>query len=428
MRKNILTIGLVLVLVLSISLIASAEKIQLRVSWWGNQGRHNKTLKVIEMFEEKYPNIDVQPEYTGWGGYWDKINAQIAGNNLPDVIQHVRKYVKSYVENDQLLDMTPYKESGLLNFDNVPEAAVSMGTVDGKLIGVPLGVNAPAVIYDADVLKKVGIDVPIDPDWTWQEFMDIARKVHDELGIVAADNLVRETGVSLIVWLRQHGEYLYNEEGTAIGYEDDQLFADFMKMDLELMDEGVLPGAGRRQEIFQAMENTLLANDEAAFDTNHWSNQLVALNSAAAGENNFKMTVLPETEGQSQKGMYVKPSMLFTVAKNTEHPEAAIKFINFFTHSIEANKVLNANRGIPISTKVKEALKENMDKSNKQVFDYLDLATKHSGVALPPQPAAHPEVVDLYKEIVNKVLFKQVTPLEGAKEFRERANKILADQ
>lgn len=47
--------------------------------WWGSQARHDATLKVIDLFEKKNPNIKINGEYMGSDGYFDKLNTQVAG-------------------------------------------------------------------------------------------------------------------------------------------------------------------------------------------------------------------------------------------------------------------------------------------------------------------------------------------------------------
>lgn len=50
----------------------------LRVTWWGSQTRHDLTMAAIEKFEEKYPYITVEAEFTSWDGYWSKLATQVA--------------------------------------------------------------------------------------------------------------------------------------------------------------------------------------------------------------------------------------------------------------------------------------------------------------------------------------------------------------
>ena len=62
-------------------------KAEMRMIWWGSQTRHDYTQAAIKVFEEKYPNITITPEYLAWDGYWEKCAAMGASKNLPDLMQ-----------------------------------------------------------------------------------------------------------------------------------------------------------------------------------------------------------------------------------------------------------------------------------------------------------------------------------------------------
>lgn len=70
MKKSILVILMIFILTASFSSAVLAEKITLRMAWWGSQNRHIRTLQVIKMYEKLHPEIDIEPQYTGWTGYW----------------------------------------------------------------------------------------------------------------------------------------------------------------------------------------------------------------------------------------------------------------------------------------------------------------------------------------------------------------------
>ena len=94
MRKTLLVFGLVLIICFtSLSAVWAEEQITLRVSWWGSQDRHNRTLAAIELFEERYPHVTVEAEFVGWNDYWERIATQAAGRNLPDVFQQDMQYI-----------------------------------------------------------------------------------------------------------------------------------------------------------------------------------------------------------------------------------------------------------------------------------------------------------------------------------------------
>lgn len=70
------------------------------------------------------------------------------------------------------VDLTPHVEDIRAQF--VP-AAVESQTVDGKLVGLPMFLGAPALYYRQDLLDKYGEAVPT----TWQEMTTTAKKIMD---------------------------------------------------------------------------------------------------------------------------------------------------------------------------------------------------------------------------------------------------------
>ena len=426
MKKSIFVVMFVFALVISLSLSGYAEKTSLRVMWWGSQTRHERTQQVIKLFEEKYPDIDVKPEFTSWSGYWDKIDVQIAGGNMADIVQHVRKYVTEYVKNDVLLDLSPYVESGELNVKDVPRILLETERIKGVLSGIPLGVNAPGFIYDPELLARAGIG-EMDPNWTWEDYLRISKLIKEKLGIFASDTLgAMETGVGFMIFLRQHGLELYNEDGTGLGYDNDNLYVEFVGMDMKGIEDGLFLPPSIRQEIAGKVEASGICTQKAAFNSNHWSNQLAALSNSAGKQ--LQITTYPKGKDQVQDGLYIKPSQMFAVNKKTDKVDAVLKFLNFWFNDVEAAKILGTERGIPVSTAVKEALKPILSGNDKIVFEYLDLVAEHSSPLGPAQPAPHKEIVALCEEVLYKALFKVETLEEAAAEFRARATKLLESQ
>ncbi len=66
-----------------------------------------------------------------------------------------------------------------------------------------------------------------------------------------------------------------------------------------------------------------------------------------------------------------------------QHPKEAAKFIEFFTNDIEANKILDGERGVPIDTKVLATLKAGSDGIVGQSFDLITRGTAYA-TKLPP--------------------------------------------
>ena len=61
--KNVL-ISATLSATLGLSAFSSlAQDVDLRMSWWGGNGRHQVTLKALEEFHKQNPDINVKAEY-----------------------------------------------------------------------------------------------------------------------------------------------------------------------------------------------------------------------------------------------------------------------------------------------------------------------------------------------------------------------------
>ncbi|MCB0133456.1 MAG: extracellular solute-binding protein, partial [Caldilineaceae bacterium] len=215
---------------------AGDEQIELRVAWWGSQNRHDRTIKAIELFEEAYPNIDVIYEFSGWDDHWTKMATQAAGGNLPDVMQQDYARLEEWVDRGLMMPLDDYVDDGTLNFADVSEGELAGGRVDGVLYAVNLGTNSQAVLIDLDAFAEAGIDVPAQ-DWSWEDLEQISTELHDTLDIWGMGPSLNGEQFWKSLYLG-HGEWSYNNEGTALGYEDDQIFIDYLHMLLRMQDAG----------------------------------------------------------------------------------------------------------------------------------------------------------------------------------------------
>ena len=78
-------------------------------------------------------------------------------------------------------------------------------------------------------------------------------------------------------------------------------------------------------------------------------------------------------------------------------------------------------RGVPISSTIREALKPDLDLTSQAIFDLLDYSKEHSSPIDNPDPEGAGEVVTLLQELEEQVLYEEITPAEAAKQFRTEA-------
>ncbi|WP_058306511.1 ABC transporter substrate-binding protein [Gracilibacillus massiliensis] len=402
---------------------SDGEQIELRILWWGSQDRHDRTLEVIDMYMEENPNVTISPEFSGWDGYWEKMATQAAGGNMPDIVQMDYAYLNEYVGRELLVDLNSLVDDGTLDLSDVDDVYIDGGKVDGSLYAVNLGANVHGVAYDPALFEEAGVEVP-ETEYTYEEL--------NEMGVELSNNLDGAYGIqpfagvnNLRHYLRQNGVSLFNEDGTALGYDDDQLLVDFLQLTVDMQESGAAAPADVFMDAGSNIEQQPIVNGDTAMFLDIYSNQIVALESAAGRP--LELALSPMLEG-GEDGHFLKPSQFFSVTSHSEQQAEAAKFISYFTNNIEANEVLNAERGVPIATAVREHLRGLQDPVGVKMFDFVELAQDYSKPIDPPEPEGATEILSMYEnEVEHPMYYQQISPEEAAANFREKASEILAN-
>ncbi|KGE16736.1 sugar ABC transporter substrate-binding protein [Paenibacillus wynnii] len=395
---------------------APAEPVTLRIAWWGGDTRHSYTQQVIDMYEAANPNVTIEPEYASFDDYWKKLAPQAAANRLPDIVQMDISYINQYGSNGQLEDMTPYLNKQI-QVGDVNENVLATGKIGDKQFGVPLGVNVLGFQYDPALLKKAGVD-SIPENWTWDQYKEIAMKAK-AAGLFMDGSMAAD--VFFNYYLRTKGLALYNNEGTALGYEDDALFSDFFGMLSGLIADGAVPTQDKLSQNKGVIEESEIVKGTGV-GVWQWSNQYVALQIAV----NRPMELAQMPGPDMQKGLYMEPSMYWSITSNSKAKEEAAKFVDFWTNNAEANKLIKGERGVPISSKIKESVSTVLTDSGKQVFKFVaDMEPVTSPMS---PPVGSPEVVALLTDLAEQMNFGQIKPDTAAAQFRKEANSILANR
>jgi multiple sugar transport system substrate-binding protein len=406
--------------------LGKQDKTEIHMTWWGSQARHDRTIAVIELFEQQNPNIDIVYEFSGWGDYWTLMTTKATGGELPDVMQHDYAFMYDWQSNDLLMPMDPYFEDGTIDISSISEDILATGKIDGQQYGFPLATNSQAILIDVDAFEAAGIELP-PTDWTWAQFEETATALHDALGIWGFGGTLSDEALwkSLLIG---NGEWAFNEDGTAFGYDDDQPVVDYFNMILRLIDAEVLPSAAQWAE-FAALgpEGNPLVTGQAAMGY-WWSNQVVAISNAAGPDRHFRLWPLPRPEG-GQPENYVKPSMFFAIPATADHPLEAAQFINFFINSPEANDILGPERGVPVSTVIRDYLAPSLDAINAETFSFLELVETDASPVPPPDPTGWADIRDnVYTPLfVDPVLYGEISPEEGVQILRDEAEIILSE-
>lgn len=391
------------------------EKV-LRVAWWTNEVRTKITNDIFDLYKTENPDLVIEPEFSGWGGYWDKLSIQAAAGNLADVIQmDLGGYLGLYAEKGQIVDLKPYIESGLLNLSDIDQGPVDNATIDGKLYGVPLGSSPQAAIINAEILKEVGLEIP-KAGYTWEDY--------EKMGEVLAENgyyldsfQINNLSYEFEYYVRSYGQEYFTADGK-LGFDRSTL-VNYLAMKKRLTEKKIIPEPGILRQ-HQELENSLLVIGKAAMFSDMWASQLGAIESAAGKD----LVLIPRPNGD-RSGMYNKPAMYFSLTRDAKSPEEAVKFINYWVNDPEPNKIGTTNRGVPCNSKVREAIAPILDQQSIEIIDYIADVKDIFGPLPPAKPIQEPEISETFIGLVEQVCLNLISPEEAADSFIQKAESLL---
>lgn len=402
---------------------ASGEQITLRMAWWGSQTRHDATNKVIEMYEEQNPNVHIEAEFYDFDSYFTKLDTLVAADDVWDIFQMGGNFPK-YINSIEPMDS--YIEAGTIDVSDTTENFLATTRDnDGTQVGISIGTNTYGIAYDPAMFAEAGLAEPSD-NWTWDEWKADCLAITEKLGIYGSskmDNFI--AGVTQRASQAEKDGNFFKKNNDGLEFTDTATFASYMQMIKDLTDAGSYPDAGAIKEI-KDIEGDYLVTEDAAMT---WvsSNQIASIVNAAGRE--IKIAPVPRITKDGSYGMGVQSSQQLCMAKSSKNKEEAAKFINYFVNDIEANKVLNGERGVPIMSKVRDVVMEQADDSSKMIYDFVDKIgnfPKEDCNVISPDPKT--EIEDQYKLLIEKVQYGDVTPEDAARQLVEFAESKFTRQ
>ncbi len=412
---------------------ASAGRTELSFSWWGNDVRDAVTLDALALFTENYPNVTFDSSCGNWNDYWVLMHAKAEQDDLPDLMQQDYSCLEQWAAAGDLLDLTPYVESGALDLSHIPQNLIDVGKVGEGLYGVCAGVNSPALIYNKSLTDELGIQLPMDLDW--DEFVSVSRQIYEAKGGYGVVYGQGRSENPLTCFARSLGHNaLFEEEGSSLTAGEAALY-------YQTILDGVSEGWMFNAEQLASVNVDDVAQSPLVFgnapELRSWcflafSNQLAAFQKAAQADG-IELGIAAWPSNDLTSSNYIKPSHFFSVTSDSENPDLAVAVLNYLINDIQANIRLQAERGIPASMEVAAAIEEEIIKIEPTYgisLEYLDYVEKNSSPIYPPLPAYAGRVnEEVISRLSDEILQDPAISAEQAgAEFVESVRAIAADE
>jgi multiple sugar transport system substrate-binding protein len=402
---------------------AFAQTADIRHFWWGNPERDRRTFEVIDIFNSKNAGIKVTGETLGFADYFTKLTTQIAGGNMPDVIQQGYGVLFEYIANGAVVPLDDYVGKSL-DISKMDQSAIDAGTVDGKFYALSIGANSHMAVFNTRLFEAAGI-VPgetFDPyGYTYDELAEFAAAIKDATGVPGTDDNTADYQ-NFSDFVGQKGAMLYNEDGSYGPTQEivEEYWATWEKIRNA---GGTPPGpeSAGLSGVSELAQMGVVTGKSAM--TYLWSNQLVGIQGLM--EDKLGAAMYPNTP-EMIPGSIVQPSQFVCLTRDSANPEAATAYMSAFVNDLDMTKVLGLERGIPSQTDVRAALQPDLTEVEAISVEFFDKIQGKTAELPPPPPSGSNEVEQTFERLAVNVLLGERSIPEVASDFLNQARAILA--
>lgn len=296
------------------------------LTFWGTYGNGGNsaqtdvlTKELIPAFEKANPGITVNYVDMPYDGLKQKLTTSAAGGELPDLIRSDIGWVAQFAE----LGVFKQLDGNMPGFDDLA-AAVYPGTLattawDGHHYGLPLNTNTRVLVANQAALDAAGVDAP---PATFDELRELAKGLEGK-GIAAfADSGLNAWNV--MPWIWSAGGDIADEGLTrSTGVLDSEQSIAGVQLLVDLYQAGAIPNLITGNAGATSTSDGLPGGEYATILDGPWMKDIWE-----GQYPDFAPVYAPVPAGDGGSISVVGGESI-VVTEDTEHDEAAYKFVEF---------------------------------------------------------------------------------------------------
>jgi putative chitobiose transport system substrate-binding protein len=275
--------------------------------------------QIIGEFEKANPTLKVKWVDVPWTAMQPKILSAVSSKTAPDVVNLNPDFAAQLAGKNAWLELDSKIDAKVRDqyLPNIWKAS----TLNGKSFGIPWYLTSRIAIYNSDLLKKAGLSKPPS---TYAELATAAKAIKEKTGKYAFFmTAVPEDSGELLESFVQMGVKLIDAQGRAAfnspeGKAAFQYWVDLYKQNL-IPPEIVTEGHQKAVDLYQSGQTAILSSSPEFLKKISTNAPDIAKVSMAA----------PQITGQANKKNVAVMNLV--IPKDTDQPDAAVKFALFVT-------------------------------------------------------------------------------------------------
>lgn len=295
--------------------------------------------QLIATFEQDNPTLKVRWVDVPWADMERKILTAVSAKTAPDVVNLNPNFASQLAERNAWLDLDA-KISAVERQQYLPNIWKA-SILNGKSFGIPWYLTTRIAIYNTELFKQAGMTTP---PATFAELAQVAKQLKQKTGKYAFfTTVVPEDSAEVLESFVQMGVQLVDADGKA-AFNTPQGKAAFQYW-VDLYNNGLIPkealteGHRHAIDLYQRGDTAVLASGAEFLNTIAKNAPTIAQASATA----------PQVTGETGKKNVAVMNLV--IPKDTNVPDAALKFALFVTN--DANQLAFAKAANVLPSTVK---------------------------------------------------------------------------
>lgn len=318
MKLKQLWIVLLLPLLLFGCSAGKAEETAVTLDFWTTTGEKETEVlsRLIETFEQEHPGIDVNLISVDFGKASNDFKIATLTQNAPDILRSDIGWTTEFADLDILLPLDEMVSAA--DQEDYFSSAFQYNTYQGHIYGLPMVTDAPALLYNKELLSKAGYTAPPQ---TLDELLEIAKAITNEeqYGIYISP----DSYYSLPYIWGYGGGMISEELNIEIANEASVQGVEFM---VELIKAKVAQPDGSFEDWNDRMMEDFKNGKVAMIINGPWATTDILSGEAFQNADNLGVSAVPA--GPGGEGSPVGGHNL-VISKYTEYPEEAYQLVHY---------------------------------------------------------------------------------------------------
>lgn len=375
----------------------------------------------IEKYKEMYPNATVNINYgvdtSDFNDYATRLLSQFAGGETIDILWMAVEGIAFLADKgvitplDQYVDANEALHKRL--YEDVAYPVLSCMMHDGKVYGIPLGWNNTLIMYNTAMFKEKGIEY--NPDWTWEEFKDAARKLTYE-----GENGEKVYGLALnfnlsdyLPFLAANGTFDMNETATESWWNKPETIETFQFI-YDMVQEGILsyPEKTYYSSYFYSGRIAMMMGGPWAISAAN-----------AIGFEDFDFCTIPSSKGIKGCSFGGDGYCMTTACQN---PEEALAFMDLLTN--DDIQMMMAELGTSSPSTISASYSDAFLAHSEHINLHYDLVLDpEANARVITSPVYRPEMENIFSNYWSQALSGSMTIEEMCLAIHEEVEQLIAE-